>query len=558
MTVIDRRYSVGEGTAVKAPCRVATTANITLAGAQTIDGVSVTETNPPTRVLVKNQTDQATNGVYDVSTGNWTRTRDFDGAYDIVCGTRVFVTGGTANDYEEFIVTTADPIVVGTSNITFGVGTASAASAAAVISAASAAASATSASGFATSASASATAAGNAQTAAEVAQAAAEDAVANAYYLNSVAYGAVGDAKFTFTASITTGTKNLTDSSNPYVVGDVGKTVCIAGAGAAGAVLVSTITNYVSAGAVTIATNASATVANANIQWGTDNTTAFNSAIAALTKGGVLYTPPGIYLATSINATGKSSIRFCGAVQGVNNVTSVMTGTVIVPIDGNYPLIDTTATTGIWIEHVQLGWTFSPVTGKCGILAANSTTVLVDAHEFRNVFITGKWSLAPLYAFAVGGRMWNCRLWNYTGTGAAMMLFRNNNFAVTSLYQTIGTSPSNPAFSCYDCEFHDYTGSTTSVAAVYLRGCLGFFAMNCLFDSSTTTYGAILAEDSNSTGCSAVLIANNIYSESGNSPKYAFHCSGALQLSAWINNYTFATAKKGGGGTFSFIALETV
>lgn len=116
MTIIDRRYSVAEGTAVKAPCRVATTLNITLSGEQTIDGIAAVQDD---RVLVMNQADQTLNGIYTCSTGNWTRTRDFDGAYDIVSGTRVFVNHGTANGTTEFFVSTSDPIVIGTTLIVF-------------------------------------------------------------------------------------------------------------------------------------------------------------------------------------------------------------------------------------------------------------------------------------------------------------------------------------------------------------------------------------------------------------------------------------------------------
>jgi uncharacterized cupin superfamily protein len=116
MTQIDRRYSVAEGTAIKAPCRVATTANITLGGLQTLDGVTVAEHD---RVLVKNQTDQTLNGIYEASTGNWRRTKDFDGAYDVVQGTRVDVVLGTVGGSRTYSVTTAEPIVFGSSNIVF-------------------------------------------------------------------------------------------------------------------------------------------------------------------------------------------------------------------------------------------------------------------------------------------------------------------------------------------------------------------------------------------------------------------------------------------------------
>ena len=59
-----------------APCRVATTGNITLSGTQTIDGVAVVAND---RVLVKNQTTSSQNGVYIASSGAWSRSNDLNG-----------------------------------------------------------------------------------------------------------------------------------------------------------------------------------------------------------------------------------------------------------------------------------------------------------------------------------------------------------------------------------------------------------------------------------------------------------------------------------------------
>lgn len=55
--------------------RVATTANITLSGAQTIDGVSVVAGN---RVLVRAQSTASGNGIYVAAAGAWTRATDMD------------------------------------------------------------------------------------------------------------------------------------------------------------------------------------------------------------------------------------------------------------------------------------------------------------------------------------------------------------------------------------------------------------------------------------------------------------------------------------------------
>lgn len=113
--VVDRLANASSSKAIKVPCRAATTANITLSGEQTVDGVALVDGD---RCLVKNQTIATSNGIWSVSTGSWTRAVDFDGNNDVVQGTRVYVTGGTAG-IGEYIVSSANPILFDTSNITF-------------------------------------------------------------------------------------------------------------------------------------------------------------------------------------------------------------------------------------------------------------------------------------------------------------------------------------------------------------------------------------------------------------------------------------------------------
>ena len=100
---------------VKAPCLVATTANITLSGEQGIDGVAVISED---RVLVKNQSDTTTNGIYVCQSGTWVRAPDFDGLLDVVQGTIVNIASGTVNAKTAYQLTTASP-VVGTSALVF-------------------------------------------------------------------------------------------------------------------------------------------------------------------------------------------------------------------------------------------------------------------------------------------------------------------------------------------------------------------------------------------------------------------------------------------------------
>ncbi|ESY02284.1 glycosyl hydrolase family 28-related protein [Mesorhizobium sp. LNJC405B00] len=115
-TSVDQVTGYGETVAYKAPCRLATTANIALSGLQTIDG-SVTAAND--RVLVKDQTDPRENGIYIASTGLWARARDMDSNRDLTKGTRVSVTDGTAGASTTWVVTTTNPISIGTSSIAF-------------------------------------------------------------------------------------------------------------------------------------------------------------------------------------------------------------------------------------------------------------------------------------------------------------------------------------------------------------------------------------------------------------------------------------------------------
>lgn len=93
---------------------VATTANITLSGEQTIDGVLTSAS----RVLVKNQSTQSQNGIYVSAAGAWTRATDMD-AWSEVPAAAVFVEAGTTQADTAWVCTSNDGGTLGTTNITF-------------------------------------------------------------------------------------------------------------------------------------------------------------------------------------------------------------------------------------------------------------------------------------------------------------------------------------------------------------------------------------------------------------------------------------------------------
>ena len=98
----------------KESVRVATTANITLSGTQTIDGVSLSADD---RVLVKNQSSAEENGIYVVAAGSWSRSSDMDSG-DEFPGAAVFVREGTDNADLGYVCTN-DSVTLGTTEITF-------------------------------------------------------------------------------------------------------------------------------------------------------------------------------------------------------------------------------------------------------------------------------------------------------------------------------------------------------------------------------------------------------------------------------------------------------
>lgn len=109
-------YARIRGTTVKIPCKVATTTSITLSGTQTIDGVSIVAGD---RVLVKDQGTGADNGIYMCDASTWSRDVDLSSDDDTYQGILVLINQGTTYADVLFQLTTADPITLGTTALTF-------------------------------------------------------------------------------------------------------------------------------------------------------------------------------------------------------------------------------------------------------------------------------------------------------------------------------------------------------------------------------------------------------------------------------------------------------
>ena len=113
--------NLAAGLSWKDSVRCASTAQRALTGLAAIDGVTPIAND---RVLLKNQTAPAENGIYLAQSGAWSRATDVDSAADILMAT-VFVEEGTTLADTAWTMTTNAPITLGTTALTwvqFGAG----------------------------------------------------------------------------------------------------------------------------------------------------------------------------------------------------------------------------------------------------------------------------------------------------------------------------------------------------------------------------------------------------------------------------------------------------
>lgn len=108
--------NVAQGLDLKGSVRALAVTNLTLSGAQTVDGVSLIAGD---RVLLAGQTSGVQNGIYVVAAGAWSRAADMAAGSD-ASGNFAFVTEGTVYNDTGWVCTNATGLaVVGTDSLAF-------------------------------------------------------------------------------------------------------------------------------------------------------------------------------------------------------------------------------------------------------------------------------------------------------------------------------------------------------------------------------------------------------------------------------------------------------
>lgn len=112
---LSQLQSVQNGTTWKDKVICATTANITLSGEQSIDGV----TTSASRVLVKNQSTASQNGIYLSNAGSWTRATDMATGVNGASAAVFIEQGTTLADSQWTCTSNTGSAVVGTNSLAF-------------------------------------------------------------------------------------------------------------------------------------------------------------------------------------------------------------------------------------------------------------------------------------------------------------------------------------------------------------------------------------------------------------------------------------------------------
>jgi phage-related tail fiber protein len=104
------------GLDVKDSVRAASNTNHALTGLQTVDGVSGADGE---RFLLRAQTSAPENGIWVMHTGGWTRAADADTSAKVNAGMFVFVEEGAIWADTGWVLSTNNPITLGTTALSF-------------------------------------------------------------------------------------------------------------------------------------------------------------------------------------------------------------------------------------------------------------------------------------------------------------------------------------------------------------------------------------------------------------------------------------------------------
>ncbi len=215
-------------------------------------------------------------------------------------------------------------------------------------------------------------------------------------------YGALADGIIVFDGAINSASHTFTSASADFSSADIGKTIWIEGAGAAGSSYTKTTTQTTTTArdllgiiasinsptSVTVSTVASATVSGAEARWGTDNTDAIQLAFdQSADQGYCLEFPCGIYLTTD-SLTLQSNLMLKG--QGYTYTSWENNAAAMVACCANVPVMKALGTTeGDGLLNFNMAWMVLRGTRRPGSMGISSAYTLGAMITFCGFSIFG-------------------------------------------------------------------------------------------------------------------------------------------------------------------------
>jgi hypothetical protein len=203
--------------------------------------------------------------------------------------------------------------------------------------------------------------------------------------LSVLDFGATGNTIIqSAAASITSGTAALTVAGASFTSADVGKSIIVTGAGAAGAALVTSILSFTSGTQVTLNANAGTTLtaSTQTVAYGTNDTTAIQAAItAAVASGAAVYIPRGQYtITTALSVTAAIKIYGDGPYESV--ITPIPSVSGIAIAINNSPKYY-----GPTLEDFGISYPAQALAGSDGAITATSASFEVNGSYYKNLHI---------------------------------------------------------------------------------------------------------------------------------------------------------------------------
>lgn len=236
-------------------------------------------------------------------------------------------------------------------------------------------------------------------------------------------YGAKGDGQTVTDGAIGLGSATLVcGTSTPFSSADVGKTIVVYGAGAAGVPLITTISTFTSSSQVVLGTTASTAVTGAKVLWGTDDTAAlqlaFNGLLLAtsgLSSGGTIFLPPGVYITNTYINLQQPGAHVLGYGAKIVQIGSAQLG---ILVNG----VDEVTIEGLWLYNglKNGGWTGGAV-NVLGIRLYNASDCKISNCRVEN------WGEGQISLLGTSNHntVQNCRL---IGVGSAGGLVGGSDF----------------------------------------------------------------------------------------------------------------------------------